>query len=334
MEKRSVKTPLVSIITPSFNDGAFIEDNILSVKCQDYPKIEHIIVDGGSTDSTLDILHKYKAINWVSEPDRGVTDAFNKGIDIASGDILAFQNSDDVYYSRDAVRKAVTAMTNKPEAAVIFGDCAFSDEEGKVTGFSSENKQRFSYAALLCSEFTIPLTSAFIRRSAIEDLGGKLDTTLNLVPDWELWTRIGLKFPIIYVAETFGIFRDYGERAGASLRCAIESPVHRRIILDRIFQKADLPLEIRALQKRAYAGTYTNQAYMLLNANRSNMARKCVGTAIKLYPRNILNPLVISYLFRAIGCGSFVDWASVMRRKILKRRAHLKEYKTIRWWLQ
>lgn len=329
-----MEMPLVSIITPSYNDGAFIEDNILSVKYQDYPKIEHIIVDGGSTDSTLDILHKYETIRWVSEPDKGVTDAFNKGIGMASGDILGFQNSDDAYYSRDAVRKAVTAMANVPEAGVIFGDCAFSDEEGKVTGFSNENKQRFSFPALLCSEFTIPLASAFVRRSAVKAIGGKLDIGLNLVPDWELWVRVGLKFPIIYVAETFGIFRDYPERAGVSLRCAVESPVHRRIILDRIFHKLELPAEIRALQSRAYAGTYTTQAFMLLNINREKMARKCIWTAIKLYPRYVLNLLIISYLFRSLGWGKLVDWASVIRRKMLKRAANLKEDETIRWWLQ
>src|SRR4030042_5781339 len=108
--------PLVSVITVSKNSARFIEDNILSVKYQDYPRIEHIVVDGGSTDSTVDILRKYETVRWISEPDNGVTDAFNKGIGMASGDILAFLNSDDVYHSRDSVRKAVVATASKPEA--------------------------------------------------------------------------------------------------------------------------------------------------------------------------------------------------------------------------
>lgn len=329
-----MKTPLVSIITPSYNDGAFIEDNILSIKYQDYPKIEHIIIDGGSTDSTLEILHKYDTIRWVSEPDRGVTDAFNKGISMASGDIIAFQNSDDMYYSRNAVGKAVTAMASKPEAGVVFGDCVFCDEEGEVAGFSNENQQRFNYPALLCSEFTIPLTSAFARRSAIDAIGGKLDVSLNILPDWELWVRIGLKFPIVYVAEIFGVFRDYPERAGASIQCAIESPVHKRAILDRVFGDSKSPLEIQALRGRAYAGTYVAQAFMLLNLHRREMARKCIWTSFRLYPRYILNLLVISYLFRSWGWGKLVDWASAIRQKARKQDAYLKKNRTIRWWPQ
>lgn len=324
---------LVSIITISYNTGRFIEDNILSVKYQDYPHIEHIIIDGGSTDSTVAILHKHNNLRWLSEPDEGITDAINKGISMASGDILAFQNSDDAYYARDAVRKAVDAMKANPAAGAIFGDCAVIDADGKVKGFFRGQGRRLNFSAMLCSEFIIPLPSAFIRRAAIDAIGGKLDTSLNLVPDWELWARIGLKFPIMYLAETFGSFREYQEQTSASIRCAFESASHKRIILDRIFRNPELPTEIRALQNRAYAGTYAYEAYMLLNVNQRGMARKCVWTAFRLYPRNLLNRELYVYLLRSVHLGKLISLASAIKYTFFKKMAHPSENQTIRWWL-
>jgi len=325
--------PLVSIITVSYNSGRFIEDNILSVKHQDYPNIEHIIVDGGSTDSTLDILHRYKSLRWISEPDDGVTDAFNKGISMASGDILAFQNSDDVYYSGDAVRKAVDAMEANPKAGVIFGDCAFIDADGKVTGFFQGKGQRFNLSALLCSEFTIPLASAFIRRSAIEAIGGKLDTSLDFAPDWELWARIGLKFPIMYMAEILGSTREYVGATQTTLRCATENPAKRRLVLDKIFHDSGLSPEIQALRRRAYAGTYRTEAALLVSIRYRKKAMGCIYTAIRLYPRYLLDRKPFFYFFKSVGSGKLIDWAAALKHKVLKQENYLKESETIKWWL-
>jgi glycosyltransferase involved in cell wall biosynthesis len=325
---------LVSVITVSKNNARFIEDNILGVKHQSYPKVEHIVIDGGSTDSTVDILKKYKDVRWVSEPDSGVTDAFNKGISMASGDMVAFLNSDDVYHSRDSVSKAVAAMVNRPDAGVVFGDCSFINAEGNVTGFSNENEQQFNFPALLCSEYVIPMASAFIRRSAIEAIGGKLDTSLDFAPDWELWIRIGLRFPILYIPETLGSVRAYSGATQATLRCATENPAKRRLILEWVFSNPELPAEIRSLQKRAYAGTYFTEAFILLNIDRREMARKCIRTAFWLYPRHLLNLLLLSYLLRSLGCGKPVDWASALKRKVLKRQPKLDGNQTIRWWLR
>jgi glycosyltransferase involved in cell wall biosynthesis len=329
-----MKTPIVSVITVSKNSARFIEDNILSVKYQDYPKIEHIIVDGGSTDLTLNILRKYDKIRWISEPDKGVTDAFNKGIYMSSGDILTFLNSDDVYHSRDSVHKAVVAVAKENEAGVIFGDCSFIDANGNVIGFSNENKQQFSFFALLCSEFTIPLASAFIKRSAVEAIEGNLDASLDFAPDWELWVRIGLKFPLIYISDILGSTRKYEGAIQNTLRCATENPAKRRLVLDSVFSRRELSPKTQALQKRAYAGTYITEALMLLRIGYRKMARECIWMSFKLYPRYVLNLLVISYIVRSLGWGALVDKASLIRRKILKREACLEENTTVKWWLQ
>lgn len=324
--------PLVSIITVSYNTGRFIEDNILSVKHQDYPLIEHIVVDGGSTDSTLDILRKYKTVRWISEPDKGVTDAFNKGISMASGDILAFQNSDDVYYSCDAVRKAVDAMMSNPTVGVIFGDFATIDADGRVVGFSKGGGgKQYNLPDLLCSEFTVPLVSAFIRGSAIEAIGGKLDASLDFAADWELWTWIGLKFPIMYVAERFGSVRKYPGEVKDSLRCALENPAKRRLVLDQVFRDPALSPEIRALQKRAYAGTYRNEALRLLSIGYKKEAMGRIFTAIRLYSPCILDQKLRSCFLKSVG-GKLFAWAAALRHKAQKKEPRLEEFQCIRWW--
>ncbi len=292
---------LVSVITVSYNTGRFIEENILSVESQDYPHIEHIVVDGGSTDSTLKILHRHKSAKWVSEPDNGVTDAFNKGIERASGDIIAFLNSDDVYYSQDAISRAVRFMNSYPDVGIVFGDCAFIDADSKIIGYFRKQGQHFSFKSLLCSEFVIPMASTFVRRTAIN---GKLDTSLDFAPDWELWIRAGLRFPIIYVAVIFGSVREYQGAVQTTIRCATENPAKRRLILDKVFSDNKLPPEIRRLKKRAYAGTYVTEALLLLNVGYRKKAMKCIYTAIRLYPfclivylHHVLNPRLYHYLF-------------------------------------
>jgi glycosyltransferase involved in cell wall biosynthesis len=124
--------PIVSIITPSYNQGNYLEQTIESVLAQTYPHIQYIIIDGGSTDHSVDIIKKYeKNLHyWVSEKDYGQADAINKGIAKASGDIIAYLNSDDLL-QKDAIEQIVKAFTQWPDSAVIYGTCALIDEHNK-----------------------------------------------------------------------------------------------------------------------------------------------------------------------------------------------------------
>lgn len=125
--------PLVSIVTPSFNCARYIEETIRSILDQDYPKIEYIIVDGASQDNTVEILQKYnERIQWISESDKGMYDAINKGFTMAKGEILTYINADDLYYSKGAVRNIVNEFMKKPSVDFVFGHCAFIDVTGKV----------------------------------------------------------------------------------------------------------------------------------------------------------------------------------------------------------
>jgi len=130
-----IKQPLISIITPSYNQGKYLEETILSVLNQDYENIEYIVVDGGSSDNSLEVIKKYQSrlAWWVSEPDKGQTEAINKGFNRANGEIIAWLNSDDVYLP-GTVSEAVRYLVDHPQIGMVYGELDFIDESGRVIG--------------------------------------------------------------------------------------------------------------------------------------------------------------------------------------------------------
>lgn len=199
--------PLVTIVTPSFNQAEYLEATIQSVLGQTYPHIEYIIMDGGSTDSSVDIIKKYEGriTSWVSEPDKGQTDAINKGFHRAKGGILAWLNSDDTYATPHAVADAVNFLVANPEAAMVYADCNFIDEEGNVIGkFAS---RQTDYAKLRSGYVHIPQQTMFFRAKYWQELG-PLDPSFYFAMDYDLWVRIAKHAPIKYLpGKTWANFR-------------------------------------------------------------------------------------------------------------------------------
>jgi glycosyltransferase involved in cell wall biosynthesis len=198
--------PLVSIVTPSFNQAAYLEETIRSVLGQDYPRIEYIVMDGGSTDGSVDVIKKYedRITFWVSEQDRGQTDAINKGFNRAKGDILAWINSDDTYHPK-AVGEAVEFLMNNPEAAMVYADCNFIDEQGRAIGkFAS---QQTDYKKLRRGYVHIPQQTMFFRAKYWKEVG-PLDPSFYFAMDYDLWVRIAARAPICYLpGKTWANFR-------------------------------------------------------------------------------------------------------------------------------
>lgn len=196
---------LVSIVTPSYNQAPYIEETIRSVLSQDYPQIEYTIVDGGSTDGSLDVIKKYedKLAWWVSEKDSGQTDAINKGFARANGDILAWINSDDTY-EPGAVTAAAKYLQEHPEVGMVYGDCNFINESGEVIG--KFNSAQTNYQLLRRGYAHIPQQTMFFRAKLWKQVG-PLDPSFYFAMDYDLWTRIAARTEIKYIPETWANFR-------------------------------------------------------------------------------------------------------------------------------
>lgn len=211
--------PLVSIITPSYNQSKFLEETILSVLNQDYPRIEYIIVDGGSTDGSVDIIRKYadQLGWWVSERDKGQTDALNKGFAKAKGEILAWINSDDTYLP-GAVSEAVAFLQTHPDVGMVYGDANLIDENGDVLGpFPA---RQTDYRRLRQGYVHIPQQSSFFRASLWKQVG-PLDPSFYFAMDYDLWVRLAKVAPLQYVQRTWANFRlhSLGKSVASDDRC-------------------------------------------------------------------------------------------------------------------
>lgn len=218
MSAENSRKPGVSIITPSLNQGRFIERTILSVLSQDYPDIEYIVIDGGSRDNTLEILKKYNdRIKWISEPDRGQADAVNKGLGMAGGGILGWLNSDDTY-NPGAVRKAVEQFALNPQLIMVYGDALFIDRDDRVAG--KYPAEEFSLARLHDTCF-ICQPAVFLKREVINTIG-MLDANLQTCMDYEYWMRVAGAFPVDRIAyirgEYFANSRMYLENKTYTMR--------------------------------------------------------------------------------------------------------------------
>lgn len=244
--------PTVSIITPSFNQAAFLEETMRSVLEQDYPNIEYIIMDGGSKDGSLEIIQKHagRLAAWESKPDRGQTDAINQGFGKASGEIFAWLNSDDILLP-GAVSAAVKALQANPQAGMVYGNALLINAEGKKIGDfpaaqTDLRKLRQGYVH-------IPQQASFFRADLWKQVG-PLDPSFYFAMDYDLWVRLAGEAPLVYLpGHTWASFRLHGDAKtiAADARCWPEMlRVHYRdgghwlspIVLKYYIRKVAAPL--------------------------------------------------------------------------------------------
>lgn len=212
MSKVNKDQPLVSIVTASYNRGNYIENTIKSVLLQDYPNIEYIVVDGGSTDNTIDILKKHEGrLKWISEKDTGPEDAINKGLKIAKGEIFGWLNSDDTYLL-GALTKVVDFLNKNPEVRMVYGKGYFTDLSGNIIGvYPTEpfNFKRLAVSNHICHPAT------FVRKDAFWEAGGySLD--LRHATDHDLWIKIAQRYKVVHLPEFLATFRIHEESKSIS----------------------------------------------------------------------------------------------------------------------
>lgn len=198
--------PLVTIVTPCRNAREFLRETIAGILDQDYPRIEYLVIDGASSDGTLDILREHDArLQWISEPDAGAADAIAKGFERATGEILAWVNADDTLLP-GAVTAAVRSLAAHPEAALVFGDADWVDERGTVLRsypVSPAARERLAAECLLCQP------ACFFPAAAYRRAGG-IDASLHYAFDWELWMRLARQGEFHHVARKLATSRMHG----------------------------------------------------------------------------------------------------------------------------
>ncbi len=194
-----------SIITPSFNQGRFIEENIQSVLAQNYPNFKHIVIDAGSTDNTVEILKKYSHLNWVSEPDRGQTHALNKGLKKATGDIVCWLNSDDLL-CKEAFHAVNKFFTKNPNKSIVVGNLLTVGENRNLLWKKKSKKVTFD--GLLNGTQCSQQPSTFHRKQVFEKIG-VFDESYHYCMDHEFWIRAASKFEFYVIDVDLAMSRRY-----------------------------------------------------------------------------------------------------------------------------
>jgi glycosyltransferase involved in cell wall biosynthesis len=238
--------PRLSIVTPSYNQGAYLEAAIRSVLLQGYPNLEYIIIDGGSSDESLAIIKKYEKYlaYWVSEKDAGHANALNKGFSQSTGEVMAWINSDD-FYLPNAFRAVAEIMRSFPEVewltSAYQGWCQGGEQVfyTYAPGFSRRFFEAGGYMGFPFSTAWIQQESTFWRRRLWEKAGNRINESVSLAIDFELWSRFFQLAPLVTVETMLGCFRKHGAQ-----RSRKQAAVYRREAMEAI--ALDFPLLVSA----------------------------------------------------------------------------------------
>ncbi len=245
VENLTMTEPLVTIIIPTLNQGAFIGQTLESILTQDEANVECLVIDGGSTDGTLDLLRNIRdsRLSWLSEPDRGQSDAINKGLHRAHGDLLSYLNSDDLLRP-GAIRASVQYLRDHPDVDLVFGDCDLIDDKGARVG--QIQGQSYDLAQAFVGSAWVIQPGAFWRRS-MSDQVGDFDRSMHYVMDIDYFLRAGVEGArAAYLPGTRAAFRLHGDSKSISAQPKFLSEWRR--MMEQLYEQPDLPAALKALR--------------------------------------------------------------------------------------
>lgn len=306
-----MEQPRISIVINSFNQATYLEQTILSVLEQGYENYEILLVDGGSTDGSLDIIRKYcnKFAWWVSEPDQGQGDGINKGLCRASGTIVAWLNSDD-YYTPNTLKKVASAYNKNKNAALWYGDVIAVDETGKP--FHNIPCAQYSLIDLMKFKI-INQPAVFMNGTALRE-SGYLDPSYHYLLDHHLWLRIAANGPMFYSPEIWAAGRfheDAKNIANAELFGRDAYRIAEWLITDASYKEISLPIK-----KSIQAGAHRINARYLLEADKPVKALKGYWNGMLADPAIVLPEFhrMLYCLFAMLGLKPLKSLYLSMRR--------------------
>lgn len=319
-------TPLVSIVTPSLNQAEFLEDTIRSVLAQDYSAIEYIIVDGGSTDGSVEIIRKYESdlAWWVTEPDEGQAWAINKGMSKARGEYVAWLNSDDLYLP-GTVAQAVEEFKETLGVGLVFGDAITIDANGcpiKELVFPDWGLKELLGFRIICQP------AVFMRRTLFERVNG-LDLSYHYMLDHQLWTRIASLAPIKHVPAMWAAARHH--EAAKNVSQAAEFGRETLRVLEWMRSQSDLAPLVMQNERFVLAGAYRLNARYLLDGGFYADSLKSYGQAFINQPGYSLQHWH-RIVYATLGLMGINNVESIYSLYQNARRPDLHDMETLKNW--
>lgn len=289
--------PLVSVVTPSFNQAKFLEQTLCSVLEQDYPELEYFVVDGGSQDGSLEIIHKYsdRLCGWVSEPDQGQGYAIQKGFAWAKGKYIAWLNSDD-YYLPGMLQKAVAALEDNPDLGLVYGNVQAVDENGKQT-------KLLRYAPWQLTDlmqFNIIGQPSVVMRRDVYEQAGSISGEYHYLLDHQLWLRIAALSPIGYIDQTLAAARFHQGAKNVVMAAAFAQEAEKIAVWMETVEPFKQVLQ--SIRKKVWAGAYRFGARYLSEGRQYR-------DALKMYQKAWQNnPAVVLRDWKRVGVTILGGW--------------------------
>jgi GT2 family glycosyltransferase len=303
--------PLVSIVTPSFNQAAYLEQTMRSVLEQEYPQIEYWVLDGGSTDESPAIIEKFapRLAGWVSEKDRGQADAINKGFGRATGEFIGWLNSDDLYLP-GAIQTAVQVLQADPNLVMVYGDVRSIDSTGKT--FNVMRYGEWGLADLMAFHI-IGQPGVFMRRSALER-AGYLDLNYHFLLDHQLWLRLAQQGGMRHIPQELAAARFHAEAKNVAQAARFGQEAY--LILDWMQTQPGLQPLLIANQRRIRAGAHRINARYLLDGGQAGPALRAYGQSLMQHPPTALREShrMVYALLALVGLGRLKNIYYRLRR--------------------